>query len=436
MFAGESALGADFYLADDILLGDDFLRQLMSVGEVDLLVAIPTYNNASTVAQTIQIIEDSYQQNFIRDRVVILNVDGGSSDQTSETILNMNGRKGGAHRGITSLRTVHRVTTQYGRAPSQGMALRTVLAAADLLRAKSCAIVSPATTNLDPSWIANLLRPAYRQDFAFVAPVYARSRFQGLLARNLLYPMSRAVFGLRIRELYADEWGFSERLATQCLGQNIWNHEAIRARPEAWMAVSAICSGMKCCQSFLGPKAPPPPGSGPDIVEAIRQTVGNLFWCFETFQEHWLDRTGSEAVPTFGPEHDLTPEDKPSSQDKTFDLFRTGVKGLDSVLSSILTPETHEQLREIAGHEPEKFHFSSGLWVRTLYEFAAAYHRTVIARDHILQALVPLYRGHLYSFLLEHGESSSDEIEADSETLCLEFERQKPYLIERWKAKS
>ncbi len=436
MFAGESALGADFYLADDILLGDDFLRQLMSVGEVDLLVAIPTYNNASTVAQTIQIIEDSYQQNFIRDRVVILNVDGGSSDQTSETILNMNGRKGGAHRGITSLRTVHRVTTQYGRAPSQGMALRTVLAAADLLRAKSCAIVSPATTNLDPSWIANLLRPAYRQDFAFVAPVYARSRFQGLLARNLLYPMSRAVFGLRIRELYADEWGFSERLATQCLGQNIWNHEAIRARPEAWMAVSAICSGMKCCQSFLGPKAPPPPGSGPDIVEAIRQTVGNLFWCFETFQEHWLDRTGSEAVPTFGPEHDLTPEDKPSSQEKTFDLFRTGVKGLDSVLSSILTPETHEQLREIAGHEPEKFHFSSGLWVRTLYEFAAAYHRTVIARDHILQALVPLYRGHLYSFLLEHGESSSDEIEADSETLCLEFERQKPYLIERWKAKS
>ena len=423
-------------MADDILLGDDFLRQLMSVGEVDLLVAIPTYNNASTVAQTIQIIEDSYQQNFIRDRVVILNVDGGSSDQTSETILNMNGRKGGAHRGITSLRTVHRVTTQYGRAPSQGMALRTVLAAADLLRAKSCAIVSPATTNLDPSWIANLLRPAYRQDFAFVAPVYARSRFQGLLARNLLYPMSRAVFGLRIRELYADEWGFSERLATQCLGQNIWNHEAIRARPEAWMAVSAICSGMKCCQSFLGPKAPPPPGSGPDIVEAIRQTVGNLFWCFETFQEHWLDRTGSEAVPTFGPEHDLTPEDKPSSQDKTFDLFRTGVKGLDSVLSSILTPETHEQLREIAGHEPEKFHFSSGLWVRTLYEFAAAYHRTVIARDHILQALVPLYRGHLYSFLLEHGESSSDEIEADSETLCLEFERQKPYLIERWKAKS
>lgn len=423
-------------MAEDILLGDDFLRQLMSVGEVDLLVAIPTYNNAGTIAQAIQAIEDSYQQNFVRDRVVILNVDGGSSDHTTDAILNMNGRKAGAHRGITSLRTVHRVTTQYGRTPSQGMALRTILAASDLLRARSCAIVSPATNSLDPSWIANLLRPAYRQDFAFVAPLYARTAFQGLLARNLLYPMSRAVFGLRIREMYSDEWGFSGRLATQCLGQNVWGNEAVRGRPEAWMAVTAICSGMKCCQSFLGPKAPPTPGSGPDIVETIRQTVGNLFWCFETFQEHWLDRSGTEAVPTFGSDHELTPEDAPASQEKSFELFRSGVKDLDSVLSSILTPYTHGHLREIASFEPDKFRFSSELWVRTLYEFASSYHRTVIARDHILQALVPLYRGQLYSFLLEHRGSSSEEIEADSESLCLEFERQKPYLIERWKAKS
>jgi hypothetical protein len=421
-------------LAEDIFLGDDFLRQLMSVGEVDLLVAIPTYNNAGTVAQTVQAIEDSYQQNFIRDRVVILNVDGGSSDHTPEAIINLNGRKAGMHRGITSLRTVHRVTTQYARTPSQGAALRTVLAAADLLRARSCAIVSPATSNLDPAWIANLLRPAYKQDFAFVAPLYARSKFQGLLARNLLYPMSRAVFGLRIREMYSDEWGFSGRLATLCLGQKL--DEAVRARPEAWMAVTAICSGMKCCQSFLGPKAPPPSGTGPDIVEAIRQTVGNLFWCFDNFQDHWLDRTGTEGVPTFGSDHELTPEDPPASQDKSFELFRSGVKDLDTVLSSILKEDTRAQLKEIAAVDADRFRFHSELWVKLLYEFAASYHRTAIARDHILQALVPLYRGHLYSFLQEHGNSSAEEIEADSEALCMEFERQKPYLIERWKAKS
>jgi hypothetical protein len=422
-------------LAEDIFLGDDFLRQLMSVGEVDLLVAIPSYNNAGTIEQTVQAIEESYQQNFIRDRVVILNVDGGSTDHTTEAVAKTDGRRSLGYRGLTSLRTVHRVTTQYAKSPSQGLALRTILATADLLRARSCAIVSPTTTNLDPAWIASLLRPAYRQDFEYVAPLYARNKYQGLLARNLLYPMSRAVFGLRIREVYSDEWGFSGRLAAQCLAQNVWNSEAVRTRPEAWMAVMAICSDFKCCQSFLGPKVPPA-GTGPDIVDAIRQTVGSLFWCLETYQGHWLDRTGSQAVPTFGPDHQLTTDGQPSSQERIFELFRSGVTELHPILDTILTPDTHARIKEIAALDQEKFQFGGELWVKTLYEFAAAYHHDVINRDHLVQALVPLYRGSMYSFFHEHADSSTDEIEADCEALCLEFERQKPYLVEKWKAKS
>jgi len=423
-------------LAEDIFLGDDFLRQLMSVGEADLVVAVPSYNNAGTIGQTVEAIEESYQRSFVRDRVVILNVDGGSTDHTIDVVLNMNGPKSAGHRGLTSLRTVHRVATQYAKSPSQGMALRTILATVDLLRARSCAIVSPATTNLDASWIANLLRPAYRQEFDFVAPLYARSKYQGLLARNLLYPMNRAVFGQCIREVYSEEWGFSGRLGAQCLSQNVWNLEAIRERPEAWMAITAISSGMKCCQSFLGPKAPPAAGTGPNFVEAIRQTVGNLFWCLENFKGYWLDHKGSQAVPSFGPEHELTAEEKAPDRTQFFEMFRKGVSELDSVLESILAADTHAQLKRIAELDASKFRFVPELWVKTLYEFAASYHRTVINRDHVVQALVPLYRGQVYSFFLEHADSSAEEIEADSEALCLEFERQKTYLIERWKAKS
>ncbi len=245
--------------------------------------------------------------------------------------------------------------------------------------------------------------------------------------------MSRAVFGVRIREMYADEWGFSGRLATECASQPL--DEAVRARPEAWMAVNAICSGMKCSQSYLGPRTAVP--GGPDIVETIRQTVGNLFYCCDAFQDHWLDRTGTESVQTFGSDHELTAEDAPARQDKNFELFRTGVETLqDAVLKSILAKDTLSQLKQIASKDIDQFDFPSELWVRILYDLAAAYHRTTIARDHILQALVPLYRGQLFSFLADHAQSTPEEMEADTEALCLEFERQKPYLIERWKAKS
>ena len=201
------------------------------------------------------------------------------------------------------------------------------------------------------------------------------------------------------------------------------------------MGVTAICSGYKCCQAFLGPKVASAPAAGADIVEAVRQTVGNLFWCMEENQEHWLDRGGSQPVPTFGPEQELTAEAAPPNPGKSFELFRSGVKELGPILGSILEQETHQEISALATMDSGEFHFADELWVRALYEFAAAYHHSVLNRDHIAQALVPLYRGRLYSYLRQHAESVPEEMERGSEALCLEFERQKPYLIERWNAK-
>ena len=115
-------------------------------------------------------------------------------------------------------------------------------------------------------------------------------------------------------------------------------------------------------------------------------------------------------------------------------MFLTGAAELSDILKTILTPETHAELQRIATEDERKFRYKDELWVKTLCEFAGSYHRAAIDRDHLIQALVPLYRGRIYSYLLEHQDSSPEDIEADSEKLCLEFERQKPYLIERWKS--
>lgn len=422
-------------LAEDLFLDDDFLRQLMSVGEVDLLVGIPSYNNAETIGQTVRTIEESVQQSFLRERVVIVNADGGSIDETPQVALRRDEPRDKPHRGLTSLRTIDRVSGRYANSPSPGLAARMIVAAADLLRAKACAILSPTTPNLKPPWVANLLRPIYREHYDFVAPLYSRSKYQGLLTRDLLYPLGRAIFGQGMRELYSDEWGFSGRLASHCLEQNVWHEEAVRTRPEAWMGITALCSGYKCCQAFLGQKIPAAVGRM-DIVEAVRETVGNLFWCMEVYEAHWLDRADTQPTATFGADHELLPGEAPANPEKIFALFRHGVDELQPILASILTADTRSQIKTMAASESTKFCFPNDLWVTTVYEFAAAYHHTVLSRDHLVQALVPLYRGRFYSSLLKHADASAEQMEADSEMLCNEFERQKPYLMQRWKVKS
>jgi hypothetical protein len=201
------------------------------------------------------------------------------------------------------------------------------------------------------------------------------------------------------------------------------------------MAISAISHDFRCCQAFLGQKLQFAASPAADIVEVFRQTVGNLFWCMESQQSTWLDCKRSESVRTFGPEQELTSEPTDLDRHIIFEMFQNGVAELEPILSSILDPETHTEIKRIVACEESTFRFGSALWVRTLYDFAASYHQAVINRDHLVQALIPLYRGMTFSFLMEHSDSSAAEMEAVSESLCVEFERQKPYLTEKWKVK-
>src|ERR1700746_211647 len=74
-------------LAEEMLLTDDFLRQLINVGEVDILVGLRTHNNADTIEPVIRAIQSGILQCFPRERVAIVNADGGSQDKTPELIV-------------------------------------------------------------------------------------------------------------------------------------------------------------------------------------------------------------------------------------------------------------------------------------------------------------------------------------------------------------
>ena len=47
--------------------------------------------------------------------------------------------------------------------------MRTILSAAELLRAKACVLISPESTNIKPEWLSKLLRPIYNEGFDLVA---------------------------------------------------------------------------------------------------------------------------------------------------------------------------------------------------------------------------------------------------------------------------
>ena len=420
-------------MADDDILSDDLLRQLISVGEVDILVGLHTHNHAETVGHVVQVIRDGLLKYFPRERVAIVNADGGSQDRTIDLVRAVSISDVGNVSTIQALRTMHIVSTQYSGTPSAGKAMHIVVAAADLLRAKACVIVAPESSEIQPEWIDRLLRPIFQEHFDFVTPVYRRHRFEGILVTNLLYPMTSALYGRQVREPRPAEFAFSAEFAGRLLGHELWTADAGRLGPEICFTVEALSDGLRIFQTFLGPKGRLE--QSPDLVVALRQTVGPLFWSMERTYSKWSAENQTQRVPTFGPEFEVTSQAVNVDRKRLHHMFRSGVGDLQDVLKSILSPGTLTQLQHATTLDEDKFQFADELWVRTIYEFAASYHHEVINRDHILQALAPLYRGRAYAFLTQNSEASADRLEARTQELIQSFERSKPYLLELWTAK-
>lgn len=422
-------------MPEDDILSDKFLNELTAVGEVDILVGVPTANNAATITHVLTALQIGLIKYFPRARSVLVNADAQSRDGTAEAVANATIKDYSTLLTSSPLRTMHRLSTPYHPNLGKGGAWRIIVAAADLLRAKACAVLSADLESITPECVESLIRPVYGDGFDLVAPVYQRPKFSGLLIKNIVSPMVGGVYGRALREPAGPEVGFSGRLASSLLNTSNWAEEAVRFAPELWATTTAIANRYKICQSFFGPKPPASKRSTPSLVDSIRQIVGALFRFTEIHEPFWIARKEAEAVPSFGFGYTVSLEAVRVQRRQMLQTFHKGVAELDTIMGSILSPQTLAQLKAISASTDDHFTYPDELWVKTVYDFAAAYHHSVMNRDHLMQALAPLYQGRTSGFVAEKSKAEPRALDQRLEQLSHQYEQALPYFMERWAAK-
>jgi len=409
-----------------------FQIQLEEIKETDILIGIPSYNNVRTIGHVVRAVMAGIAKYFPKARAVLVNSDGGSTDGTQEEVKKVGIEDFKMILTSYPLRAIQKIVTPYHGVPGKGSAFRTIFEAAASLKAKACAVVDSDLRSITPEWMELLLRPIYEEGFDYAAPLYARHKFDGTITNSIVYPLTRALYGKRVRQPIGGDFGFSGKLAEFYLTQEVWETDVARFGIDIWMTTLAIAEGYKMCQCYLGAKIHDIKDPGTDLGPMFTQVVSSVYRLMGNYQNLWKEVKESQPVPTFGFHYEVGVEPISVNVERMIGNFRLGVKDLMEIWKKVLLPETAHWLESIGRLPNEAFSFPQGLWIRIIYDFAVAYHKGSVHREHLLKSMIPLYLGRVTSFIKENQESSAKEVEEKIESLCTMFEEMKPYLIERW----
>src|SRR5437762_1833714 len=177
-------------------LSDALLRQLMAVGHVDILVGLPTLNNAATIVDVVRAIHTCFTRDFPRLRTVLINSDAGSTDGTAELVRAASFTEADVVQTSHSLRTLHRVVAPYHGLPGKHTALRTLFAAGELSQAKAIVVIDPGGPATTAARVTELITPIACSKVEFLAPRYRRHPRDGVLITQLVRPLVRALYGV------------------------------------------------------------------------------------------------------------------------------------------------------------------------------------------------------------------------------------------------
>ena len=303
------------------------------------------------------------------------------------------------------------------------------------LEAKAVAVVDSDLRSITPEWFDLLLRPVLFAGYDFVAPYYHRHKYDGTITNSIVYPLTRALYGHRVRQPIGGEFGLSTRLINRYLQRDDWETDVARFGIDIWMTTIALAEGFRVCQSFLGAKLHDAKDPSSDLTAMLEQVVGSVLMLMQEYENVWWDREGSRSVELFGFRYDVGLDPIEVNVERMLAAFVRGCRDLGEIWAVALEPETYAGIQALgrqAAAGARIFHLDDELWARVVLDFACAFNKHRVAGGHLIRSLTPLYLARVASFVIETRTLVPDQVEDKIEQLCLVFERLKPYLKAHW----
>lgn len=392
------------------------------VKRVELVVCIPSYKEADSIGYPTAQADRGLAKYFGDKASVIINCDNNSPDQTKEAFL------------ATETEAPKLYVSTPPGVRGKGNNFMNLFRKVVDLQAKAVVVVDADLKSITPEWIKHLAEPLFN-GFSFVAPLYIRHKYDGTITNGIAYPMTRCLYGRRVRQPIGGDFGFTGKLAAAYLQANAWDEAVANFGIDIWMTTMAISERAQISQAFMGrPKIHRTKDPGSDLGPMFRQVIGTIFSMMIHLEPLWSKVKYSRPTAIYGfglGEVEMPPKVEVNTEN-LLNKFHEGGAKYQKIWKAILTEGVYKKVMEIIGMKETEFDFPTDLWARVLFDMALAFKVEAMDRGTIMDSLIPLYFGKTLSFVRKTRRMSIKQAEEAIEEDCLTFEMAKPYLLQRW----
>lgn len=261
-------------------------------------------------------------------------------------------------------------------------------------------------------------------------PSYSLGAHDGLVTSAFLYPLTRALFAANIRFPLPMDAGMSrrmvERMATVAQRQATSQSETL-----LWPVAEAATATFSTRQVDCDAPTPPAPAAS-DFNTLFTSVAGGIFADIEAKAPFWQRSRGPAAAlrevhTTERTEAGDLAEDVPGM----VEAFRLAHRNLQEIWALALPPQSLLALKKLSTADAASFRIEPAMWARLVYDFALAFHLRSLNRGHLLGSFTPVYLAWVASTLRTVTDDASAA--AHREETAAAFEREKPYLVARWR---
>lgn len=377
----------------------------------DIVVGISTRNVKTTIKNVMHVVDAGLSKYFPKSTALILISDGFSTDGTRQVASK------------TKTKAAVKISLEKG-IRGKGSAVRNIFEHSVKYDAKAVVMVDGDLENIKPTWIKNLAKPIFDR-FDLTVPLYLRDKDDAVITNHLVYPLTKVLYRVDIRQPIGGEYGLSGRFVKTLLGHPLFPD---RFGIDIFITTVAVAENFKIAQARLGKKEHESTRSykNPDtvLVPMFNQVMTEVFKLIDYYKDYIKKVKDLQHVKTVGPRLAVEAEDVMIDVISLIEELRLNYKKF--LIKGTLPKDVERELLEVC--EFKNFIFRSHVWVKTVYYIIIKYlKKKEIEKD--LNLLRLLWKAWFAAYAIKTAHMTDREAEKYIDDTVKEFFKHRNVLV-------